>query len=456
MVEPGAILAAIDRPALLIEEGRIRAANESFVRAHAPGVAAPGDLAGLRVEEAADLLDPPAARALRTWRQDLPDSPFARRPLDVEPRAVLLLGADRSPQQAAAPTRRSSLEHRERLAVLGALAEVCAHDLNNQLSAVVNASALLEAAGGDEAKRRSILDLLESAATHAIAVARRMQRLVSDAPIELTAVPLGPLLDETRRLLRHELSGRVRLELAVDDAVGHVRADEARLVGLLARLLLEAAWALPGAGEVAVSVRPVHLDDRRRVGDVEIEAGSYAVVECAAPSLPAGSGGGVSLEGLPGAAHEVVERAGVRLHRLFLPLAEEGEDIEPEGGATCVRNTERGPALVHDPDPHVAHVLAGMLRHLGFDPVRVLGPDEMLVALEEKAVRVVVLGCGALDGQMEERVRRIRERAPEARIVVAASLDGDERRAREAGADALLRKPFGVKEVRRIVADDEG
>jgi len=114
----------------------------------------------------------------------------------------------------------------------------------------------------------------------------------------------------------------------------------------------------------------------------------------------------------------------------------------------------RATVLVAEDDVELALVLRESLEELGYD-VRVAHDGEVALGVmrqADPAVLIVDLGLAADDGMSV--VRRVRgfEREPCAIVGITGQRGPDlQERARAAGCDLLLLKPFGVDELREAL-----
>ncbi|HSP76976.1 MAG TPA: ATP-binding protein, partial [Myxococcaceae bacterium] len=142
----------------------------------------------------------------------------------------------------------------ERLAALGELSAVVAHEVRNPLGAIFNAVATLRRLIPRSDSTHALVGILEEEAN-------RLNRLVDDlldfarpASPSLHPVPLSRLLEEAVRTATSGQS-RVRVEWALEEDVPPVPVDERMMRQAFLNLALNAIQAMPQGGTLRVAVR---------------------------------------------------------------------------------------------------------------------------------------------------------------------------------------------------------
>jgi len=156
----------------------------------------------------------------------------------------------------------------EHLATIGQLAASLAHEIKNPLAGISGAIQVL--AGGlpsshphkpilDEALRQ--IDRLDSAVRDLLIYAR------PKAP-EKSRTDLSQVVTQAATLLREEPSFRkVRVQVANHAAHQYVQADEAQMQQVMTNLLLNAAHACDGNGEIRIQLSPTVNGVRLEIRD---------------------------------------------------------------------------------------------------------------------------------------------------------------------------------------------
>ncbi len=158
----------------------------------------------------------------------------------------------------------AQLVRRERLAALGELSAVVAHEVRNPLGAIFNSVASIRRIVGPDSLAVPLLDIVGEESD-------RLNRIVADlltfarppAPHPY-AVPLSPLVEDAVRGALAEAPGPIRVELDLADDVPSVTVDERMMRQAFLNLAINAVQAMPQGGMLRASVR-------RAVGTPEVE-----------------------------------------------------------------------------------------------------------------------------------------------------------------------------------------
>ncbi|MBL0695136.1 ATP-binding protein [Comamonas sp. JC664] len=149
----------------------------------------------------------------------------------------------------------AQLVRRERLAALGELSAVVAHEVRNPLGAIFNSVASLRRIVGPDSAAVPLLDIVGEESD-------RLNRIVADlltfarppAPHPY-AVPLSPLVEDAVRGALAEAPGQVSVEMDLADDVPSVTVDERMMRQAFLNLAINAVQAMPQGGRLRASVR---------------------------------------------------------------------------------------------------------------------------------------------------------------------------------------------------------
>ncbi len=235
---------------------------------------------------------------------------------------------------------RRQLEHSQRMETVGTLAGGIAHDVNNQLAAILGQLHLCRELLPEG---HSVLGRLERAEAATRRCAQTTKALLSfshQSRPELKRLGLNGVVEETAGILERLLGGRIRLVLRLDPDLPAVRGDAVQLEQVLMNLAVNARDAMPEGGILDLATRQ---DEANQVV-LEVRDSGTGIPEAALPHLfepffttkEPGKGTGLGLAMAFGIvqAHQGRIQAenppgGGALFRITLPPAGRVEDSRP-------------------------------------------------------------------------------------------------------------------------------
>jgi signal transduction histidine kinase len=360
------------------------------------------------------------------------------------------------------------LGHAQRLETVGQLAGGVAHDFNNLLT-VIGGNAAMVADSGDPEVRESAQEILE-AQERGSTLTRQLLAFARRDVRQPERVDLRSIVAGITRLLGRLLGERHRLVVAAGVPV-HVFADRGQLEQLTINLVTNARDAMPGGGEVALTVRAVELAEAARLGS-DLEAPRQALLEVAdrgigmSPETRArifqpffttkarGQGTGLGLANV----HWIVTQSGGRIaletalgqgsrFRVFLPVVEaapEGAQATPEQ-APHRTGTER--VLLVEDDAAVAAMAQRVLARAGYRVAVVPDAERAQALLPDAAFDLLVSDVRLPGISGTELAGWLRRRQPGLRVLLVSGYADVEPGADAPGPAPLLRKPFTPDEL---------
>ena len=148
--------------------------------------------------------------------------------------------------------------HVEKMASIGKMAAVVAHEINNPLSGILTYAKLLrrwlDRGPGDDARRQEMLrslELIESESRRCGDIVRNLLMFARTAPMNLEWADLNHVVEQCVRLVQHkmDLSG-AQLQLELDPNLPRVQCDPAQIEQLLLALVINALEAMPRGGNL--------------------------------------------------------------------------------------------------------------------------------------------------------------------------------------------------------------
>jgi two-component system NtrC family sensor kinase len=152
----------------------------------------------------------------------------------------------------------------EKLATVGRLAAGIAHEVGNPLSAVLNYAHVLRARTRDNTGAEEALDGLEREAERIDRIVRGLLEYARPKRLTPTAVDVNDVVTGALKLLADQgVTRRVTTRLHLEERSPKVYAERHELEQVLVNVLLNAADAISGVGQVSVRTRRVSVSELR-------------------------------------------------------------------------------------------------------------------------------------------------------------------------------------------------
>ena len=341
-------------------------------------------------------------------------------------------------------TLQSQLLRQQRLESVGRLASGVAHDLNNILTPILMAPAMLRPHIWD-AGARMLLESVENAARRGSTVVRHLLAFSRSEPGEKVRLDLQKVVRDARAMLQESLPKSVTLEFALSAGEFPVLGDATQLQQVVVNLALNGVDAMPRGGRLVFGVESVAIPPEEARRDPEVSAGRHVVLTIAdhghgiAPenldkvfdpfftTKPFGQGSGMGLSVVLGIVRghggfaRVSSRVGVgTLVKIFLPWHDDAASpvgsTPPPRPAASVRDSGHS-VLVVDDESDVRDIVRMILAREGYRVTCADGADAAFSQLKANGGRVdLVITDLAMPGvsgaQFIERLRKQRREVP--------------------------------------------
>jgi two-component system NtrC family sensor kinase len=156
--------------------------------------------------------------------------------------------------------------HVEKMASMGKMAAVVAHEVNNPLSGILTYAKLLRKwVGSGQAvheKREEAMECLDLIATESRRCGELIKNLLSlsrTAPMNVQSTDLRSVIDRSLLLVRHQLElAGIELQLKLAEDLPPVPCDPAQIEQVLLALIMNAIDAMPRGGSLWIETRLGH------------------------------------------------------------------------------------------------------------------------------------------------------------------------------------------------------
>jgi two-component system, cell cycle sensor histidine kinase and response regulator CckA len=189
---------------------------------------------------------------------------------DVTDRLEAQAERERLKAQAERERLEAQLHQSQRLESLGQLAGGVAHDFNNLLAVILNYSAFVEEelqtavdAGDGERWSAACRDVaqIQRAARRAIGLTHQLLTFGRREVVRPRVLNLNDVVSDVQSLLHRTLGEHVTLDVSLQPDLCAIRADPGQLEQVLMNLAVNARYAMPSGGTLAIETASVLLDE---------------------------------------------------------------------------------------------------------------------------------------------------------------------------------------------------
>lgn len=348
------------------------------------------------------------------------------------------------------------LMRQQRLESVGRLASGVAHDLNNILTPILMAPAILRPYL-HEAGARMLLDTVESGARRGSFIVRQLMTFARGEAGEKVALDLRDVVRDVSAIVRETFRKDLSLEAPAPPAAFPVRGDRNQLHQAVLNLALNAADAMSRGGRLVITLERLEASASDVASEPGAKPGPHAVVTVVdhgagiAPehldkifdpfftTKPFGQGSGLGLSVVLGIARghggfvRITSRLGVgTIARLHVPLCSDPDPSAPAASPAAGQRADGAGAgrviLVVDDEAPVRDVLRNTLTRAGYHVRCAADADAAFAQLRAApgGVDLVLtdLAMPAVSGA--KLIETLRARRPGLPIVVLTGADTDQ------------------------------
>jgi two-component system NtrC family sensor kinase len=192
-----------------------------------------------------------------------------------------------------------ALRKAESMAAVGRLSSQVAHEINNPLTSLLGYLERVKAKVGEDPKAAEAAERVERAALRIRDLAKDLLSLARAGRMEMGAVRLPAVLEESRKMLEPDLEKHgVRVEWRVPDSLPEIRGSGEHLHQAFSNMLINARQAMPSGGVLTVEAAPVNGEVRVSVADTGVgipQENLQKIFEPFFTTKPKGEGTGLGL-----------------------------------------------------------------------------------------------------------------------------------------------------------------
>ena len=151
------------------------------------------------------------------------------------------------------------LRQSQKMEAVGRLAGGVAHDFNNLLTAIMGYTAILLDRTGPTFRLRAELEEVKRAGERAAALTRQLLAFSRRQAIHPKVLDLNAQASGIEKMLRRIIPENIRIVLALDPELGHVRADPGQIDQVILNLALNARDAMADGGTLTLATANAEL-----------------------------------------------------------------------------------------------------------------------------------------------------------------------------------------------------
>jgi two-component system, cell cycle sensor histidine kinase and response regulator CckA len=152
------------------------------------------------------------------------------------------------------------LRHAQKMESVGRLAGGIAHDFNNLLTVIRANTDLLTHESGLNAATSECVRQIRETTDRAVSLVQRLLIFSRNEPPRFEVLHLNEVVSNITKLLRRILGEHVKLNLALDSTLPHIKGDPRMLEQIILNLAMNSGDAMPEGGELRIETKSVHLD----------------------------------------------------------------------------------------------------------------------------------------------------------------------------------------------------
>ncbi len=371
-------------------------------------------------------------------------------------------------------TAEAALKQGQRLEALGQLTGGVAHDFNNLLMVIQGSAHRIKRALSADARLARSFQAIEEAVNRGSTLTRQLLSFSRRQPQDPVVVDIKFRLPQMQEMLQASLRGDIVVRTEIAPELGRVKIDVNEFELALLNLAVNARDAMSDGGQLIISARNIDASEAPPGTSGEHVAIAVQDTGCGIPkeildrvfepfftTKEVGRGTGLGLSQVYGFARQSGGTAIVASEQgrgtrvtIYLPRTlDESASASPAEAAEELRFT--GKVLLVEDNRDVWEVTRGLLEDLGFSVDLISDAESALKHLQtsDQAYRFLlsdIVMPGPMNGlELARRVRALQGKSLP--IILATGYSGQAQAASDEGF-VLLRKPYGILELRKAVA----
>ncbi|MFZ5798923.1 MAG: ATP-binding protein [Thermodesulfobacteriota bacterium] len=310
----------------------------------------------------------------------------------------------------------SQLIASQKMEAVGILAGGIAHDFNNILTVILGYSQILALMSQEADPRREMINGIHDAAERAAGLTQQLLAFSRRQTMEIGVVNPNDIVSDISRMLTRLIGEDVRMDIAMAENIGNIRADTGQIQQVIMNLVINARDAMPDGGNLTIETGQIELDEKYAASRPGVHPGLYAMITVTDTGIgmtpevreeifepffttkKRGEGTGLGLSTVYGIVKQhdghiyvYSEPGRGTTFKIYLPITDGTAD---ELGAPEHRSMPPGneTILLVDDDASIRRLLRDTLEPLGYDLIEATDGEHALALLEqvEKEIHLVL------------------------------------------------------------------
>ena len=376
------------------------------------------------------------------------------------------------------------LRRSERMEAIGQLSTGIAHDFNNMLGAIRGYAEMLSAMSGLDERARRYADTIVKASERATELTRKLLNFSRKDEHKMRLTELNKITAEVASLLERSIGRDIEIKLELGATKSSAVCDPAQVSNAILNLAVNARDAMPTGGKLKISTSNVRLDAPFRwCRPNDYHAGEFLQISVTDSGIgmdldqggrifepfyttkDKGTGMGLASVYATVRNHEgtieVASKPGEgSSFSIYFPLELKAAESRHKASSAWSANAEMvrgsGRILVAEDNELNIAFLSEMLRGIGYEVVLCENGCKALESYKERwrdfDLAILDLDMPGLDGLKVYKAMRQINPAAKAIFITGLSDSDKSEEAANAGAIALMRKPFDPRDLSKRIS----
>lgn len=397
---------------------------------------------------------------------------------DEQGKAISIVG--RVSDDTARKNIEDQLRHKYRLDAIGQIAGGVAHDFNNILGGIMNASQVLSSPKREmDEKSKLMVSLIRQSAKRASELTSKLSSFSRKRSNIHNPMNLHKLIEETLGLLKESLPENFNITTKYNATNQTVLGDGAELQSALLNLVINSSHAMPEGGVITLETNNVELDSKYcSTMHFNIDPGQYIQLEVKDTGTgikkqllnkifepffstkEPGEGTGL---GLATVYAVIVDHNGaiyinseINVGTSFFILIPTTDEIQKSLANKSMIDNRGGTILVVDDEEIIRVTTRNMLEDMGFSVLTAENGQIAVDIYKEKHFEIDIVIMDMIMPVMNghDALYKFMEIEPQCKVILASGFTSDEdlEELRNAGLSGFLKKPFTDVELSKMIS----